>query len=433
MPAVLILGTQWGDEGKGKITDYYAERADIVARFQGGNNAGHTIIVGGKKFAFHLMPSGALHGKTLVIGNGVVVDPNILAKEIKSLEDSRMEKPRLFISDRANLIMPYHRLLDGVEENIRGKEAVGTTKRGIGPAYSDKIARHGIRFSDLLEPEVLWEKLGFIVEMKNRILDAYGSPERLDLQEIYKEALDFGKFFGPMITDTSVLLNKEMDKGANLLLEGAQGTMLDVEWGTYPYCTSSHTVAGGACCGAGIGPGRIDRVVGVVKAYTTRVGGGPLPTFIEGPVGEEIQTKGGEFGTTTGRGRKCGWLDLVVVNHACRLSGIKHMAVTKLDVLGGMDYIKVCRAYECEGENIASFPASLARLEKCKPVYDILPGWDELSGNEWRSIAQAGYSSLPENMKKYLEYMEKSTGARVELVSIGPGREDTIDLRGQGL
>ncbi|MCK4717675.1 MAG: adenylosuccinate synthase [Thermoplasmata archaeon] len=432
MPAVLILGTQWGDEGKGKVTDYYGEGADLVARFQGGNNAGHTIIADGKKYAFHLLPSGVLHQKTLVIGNGVVVDPRVLFREIDSLAESGLPPPRLFLSERANIIMPYHRLLDGVEEGLRGKEAVGTTKRGIGPAYSDKIARHGIRMCDLLDPAVLRDKLSFIVEVKNRMLEAYGSDERLELEGIYQEALGYGKRFGPMIAETSILINETLDQGKNVLLEGAQGTMLDVEWGTYPYTTSSHTIAGGACCGVGIGPRRIDRVVGVVKAYTTRVGGGPLPTFIEGELGEDIQHKGGEFGTTTGRGRKCGWLDLVVVCHACRLSGITHMAVTKLDILGGLEDIKVCRAYDLDGKEITAFPPNLSVLERCKPIYDTLPGWPDLPQEEWSRIATEGYEALPENLRGYLEYMERATGANVEIVSIGPGREDTIDLREGG-
>ncbi|MCD6461841.1 MAG: adenylosuccinate synthase, partial [Thermoplasmata archaeon] len=421
------IGTQWGDEGKGKITDYCAERADVVVRFQGGNNAGHTIIVGGKRYAFHLIPSGVLWKKTLVLGNGVVIDPEVLSGELESLRSAGFEDVDLWISDRAHLIMPYHRLLDGAEETLRGSEKVGTTGRGIGPAYGDKIARYGVRAGDLLDEEGLREKVSFAVSVKNLLLDAFGSGERVDEDEIYGRLRDYGRLFSRRITDTSILIHHALSGGKKVLFEGAQGTMLDVDWGTYPYVTSSHTVAGGACIGAGVPPSRIDRVLGVVKAYTTRVGAGVLPTEIKEGMGERLQKKGGEFGTTTGRVRRCGWLDMVVVNHACRLSGVSHIALTKVDVLGGLEEIPVARAYRIDGEETGYFPSSIKRLERAEPVYDVLPGWDDLSPEDWREIANKGYSALPSALKEYISYIEKNTGATVSIVSFGPGREDTVD------
>ncbi len=430
MPAVVVVGTQWGDEGKGKVTDFFAREADVVCRFQGGNNAGHTIVVNGEKFAFHLIPSGVLWNKELVIANGVVVDPYVLKREVETFTE-RFSRPNLWISDRANIITPYHRLLDGAEERLRGSASVGTTKRGIGPAYSDKIARHGIRMGDLLDPEALKQKVDMVVEIKNRLLAAYGLGEKIDAEALYRDLLGFGEFFAPMIRDTSALLNEALDSGKRVLFEGAQGTMLDVDWGTYPYTTSSNTIAGGACTGAGVGPTRINRVVGVAKAYTTRVGAGPLPTAIDGDLEEKIQKKGGEFGTTTGRRRRCGWLDLVVLKHAVRLSGITSLALTKIDVLGGLGDIKVAVRYEIDGEETDFFPGSISRVERAKPVYETLRGWPDMRPEEWRSLAKGGYEDLPGEVREYVSFIEKNTGAKVEMVSFGPDREDTLDLRGE--
>lgn len=427
MPAAVIVGTQWGDEGKGKVTDYYAENADYIARFQGGNNAGHTIIVGGEKHAFHILPSGVLRPeKTVVIGNGVVVDPDVLMEEIGKLEASGRQLTNFIISDRTNLIMPYHKLLDGVQETRRGGKKIGTTKRGIGPCYTDKIARHGIRFADLLDPEGLREKLETFIAEKNELLAMYGVDERLDLEEVYTWALHHGERLGRFVQDVSTTLNQALTQGKSILFEGAQGTMLDVDFGTYPYTTSSHTISGGCCIGVGIGPTKINDVIGVVKAYTTRVGGGPMPTELEDETGQHLAEKGGEFGTTTGRPRRCGWLDLVVVNHAVRLNGLTKLAITKLDVLDGLDRIKVCTGYSYEGNPMTSFPPSLNQLARCEPVYEEFQGWEEVGKEGWKRIIDQGYDAIPENARKYLEFIEKSTGVPIEMVSVGPGREDTM-------
>lgn len=431
MPATVIIGTQWGDEGKGKVTDFYAERSDLVVRFQGGNNAGHTIIVDGEKFAFHLLPSGVLRPeKEVVIANGVVVDPHVLVKELDSLEGRGVRGARLWISDRANVILGYHKVLDGAEENVRGQGKIGTTKRGIGPTYSDKIARLGVRFGDFIDEETLRNRLGEIVALKNVMLEGYKTGESADIDAILQEYLPLSRRLAGNVTDTSVLLNKALDGGKRVLFEGAQGTMLDVDFGTYPFTTSSNTIAGGACTGAGVGPTRIDRVVGVVKAYTTRVGEGPMPTELDDDVGRHLAEKGGEFGTTTGRPRRCGWLDLVVVSHACRLSGISGITVTKLDVLGGMKKLKVCTRYELDGEEIDTVPGVISKFARCKPIYEELEGWDPPSRDEWRGIVAEGYDAIPEQARRYLEFVRDFTGAELEIVSIGPGREETLDLRG---
>jgi len=430
MPAVVILGTQWGDEGKGKITDYYAEDADLVVRFQGGNNAGHTIIVEGEKFAFHLLPSGVVRpGKHVVIGNGVVVDPGVLADEVDGLMARGYKLDNIHISDRANVILPWHKLLDGAEERLKGDGKIGTTKRGIGPTYSDKIARLGLRFGDLLDKDELDAKLTALAETKQRVLAMYGDETRLDKAAAMGELLAFAERFGDKIEDTSELVNDYLDRGSNVLFEGAQGTMLDVDFGTYPFTTSSHTIAGGACIGSGVGPTRIDRVVGVVKAYTTRVGGGPFPTELEDDVGTHLAEKGGEFGTTTGRPRRCGWLDLVVVRHACKLSGVSSMAITKLDVLSGLDAIKVCTRYRLDGEETKLFPSTIKAVERVEPVYEELPGWGDVTKEEWKDIVAQGYDALPDTAKQYLAFIKRETGAGIEIVSVGPGREETMDLR----
>lgn len=430
MSTVAIIGTQWGDEGKGKITDYYAEEADIVARFQGGNNAGHTIVVEGEKFKFHLLPSGIIRPeKTVVIGNGVVVDPEVLLNEIDTLKSKGFEPKNLYISDRANIIMPYHKLLDGLEEKARKGKSIGTTGRGIGPSYSDKISRHGIRANDLLDENVLKERLDLNMPPKQKLLEMYDSQEQLDNEAVLVKYLGYGRRMADYITDTSLLLNKAIKEGKSVLLEGAQGAMLDVDHGTYPFTTSSHTVAGGACIGAGIGPSKIDKVIGVVKAYTTRVGGGPLPTELKDDIGEHLRQKGGEFGTTTGRPRRCGWLDLVVVKHACMLSSIDSLVITKIDVLNGLNKIKVCKSYALNGEDTERFPASLKILEKCVPVYEEMDGWEEPSEDDVAEMINKGLESLPNNMRNYIKYIEAEVKIPIELVSIGPGRKETIDFR----
>jgi len=421
LPVTLIVGTQWGDEGKGKIVDYYAEHTDYVVRFQGGSNAGHTIKVGEETYKLHLLPSGVVRGKIGIIGNGVVVDPEVLIKEIEMLEEREI-KLNLLISDRANVVMPYHKLLDGAEESYLGSKKIGTTKRGIGPCYSDKVARRGIRIVDLLDKEVLRKKLEIILPVKQRLLDVYGIKHDLDIDELVKEYSEYGEKIRNFVTDASIELRRAIDGNKSILLEGAQGTMLDVDFGTYPYTTSSHTVAGGACIGCGISPKDIDEIIGVVKAYTTRVGGGPLPSELKDDVGRHLQEKGGEFGTTTGRARRCGWLDLVVVKHACLVSGVTKLAITKLDVLDGLKTLKVCTSYKCNDKMLSTFPAKTELLEKCEPVFVELDGWDHID-RDARS-----FDDLPENAQSYLKFIEKEVGIKIALVSIGPERNETIAL-----
>lgn len=431
MSTIAIVGTQWGDEGKGKITDYYSEDADIIARFQGGNNAGHTIVVGEEVYKFHLLPSGILRTeKTVLIGNGVVIDPDVLLEELADIEKRGIGVKNLKISDRAHVIMPYHKLLDGLQDASKkeGKK-IGTTKRGIGPTYSDKIGRYGIRIGDLVDEEVLREKLEYIVPLRQKMMEVYGSQEQLSTDDIFEKCREWGGILSQYITDTSVLVNQALDEGKKILLEGAQGTMLDIDFGTYPFTTSSHVVVGGACTGLGIGPGRINRVVGVVKAYTTRVGGGPLPTELSDEMGEHLLKKGGEFGTTTGRPRRCGWLDLVVVKHAVRLNALDAVVITKIDVLNGLPKLKVCRAYDYNGETLEHFPSNLRVLAHCKPIYDELAGWGDFSKEEGLEMAKKGYDSLPSNMKYYCSYVEKQLGVGIDIVSLGPGRAETVDRR----
>jgi len=421
MTVNLVIGTQWGDEGKGKIVDYFAKDVDYVVRFQGGNNAGHTIKVGNRVYKLHIIPSGVLQGKTGVIGNGVVIDPEVLINEINNLRKHGI-KPRLLISDRANIIMPYHKILDGAEEQSLGDRKIGTTKRGIGPCYSDKIARRGIRAIDLIKREILSKKLGLILPLKQRILDAYEIDIKLDKKEILEKYSNLGEQLKKFITSTHIILNKAIKMGKNILLEGAQGTMLDIDYGTYPYTTSSHTIAGGSSIGTGIGPQNIDNIIGVMKAYTTRVGEGPMPTELSNKEGEHLKQKGYEFGTTTSRPRRCGWLDLVVVKHACTISGINKLAVTKLDVLNGLKKIKICTHYLLNNKKIDYFPASLEELEKCKPVYREFNGWNKIDKN------LDSFSDLPDEAQKYLGFIEKEIGIPIKIVSIGPERKETIEI-----
>ncbi|UCE39212.1 MAG: adenylosuccinate synthase [Thermoplasmata archaeon] len=431
MGTTAIVGTQWGDEGKGKITDVYAEDADIIARFQGGNNAGHTIVVKDEVYKFHLLPSGIIRPeKTVVIGNGVVIDPEVLLKELGDIEARGFKVNNLLISDRAHVIMSYHKLLDGLQEQSLGEaKKIGTTKRGIGPTYGDKIGRYGIRIHDLIDEKDLSERLDALVPLRQRMIFAYDGESKISKEELLDKYTEYGRKLSKYVTDTSVFLNKAIDEGKNVLFEGAQGAMLDVDFGTYPYTTSSHTVSGGVCIGLGIGPKKVHRVIGVVKAYTTRVGGGPLPTELTDEIGEHLLNKGGEYGTTTGRPRRCGWLDLVVVRHAVRLNSLDAVVITKIDVLNGLKNIKVCRAYELDGKETVNFPSNLKVLARCKPVYDELASWDDFSKEEGLKMAEEGYDALPNEMKVYLKYIEKNLGVPIEMVSLGPGRGETVDLR----
>jgi len=421
MTVTLVIGTQWGDEGKGKVVDYYSKHADYVVRFQGGNNAGHTIKVGEEVYKLHVVPSGVIQGKTGIIGNGVVIDPEILLQEIDELIQRR-KKPSLLISDRANIIMPYHKILDGAEEQYLGDKKIGTTKRGIGPCYSDKVARNGIRAIDLTNKETLQKLLSRILPLKQKLIDIYGIKTTLDGKQILEDYYAYGKRLQEYITTTHIELNKAIRKKKNILLEGAQGTMLDVEFGTYPYTTSSHTIAGGSTIGAGIGPKTIDEIIGIVKAYTTRVGEGPLPTELLDKTGEHLQKVGHEFGTTTSRPRRCGWLDLVVLKHSCMISGITKLAITKLDVLNGLPEINVCTQYLLNGKKIDYFPASIEDVSACKPVYTTFKGWTAMNP------ASSKISDLPKEAQTYLRFIEKETDVPITLISIGPGRDETIEV-----
>ncbi|MBP1662267.1 MAG: purA [Thermoplasmatales archaeon] len=421
MSVTLVIGTQWGDEGKGKVVDYYSKNADYVVRFQGGNNAGHTIKVGEEIYKLHVVPSGVIQGRTGIIGNGVVIDPEILLQEIDELVQ-RGKKPKLLISDRANIIMPYHKILDGAEEQYLGDKKIGTTKRGIGPCYSDKVARNGIRAIDLTDKETLRRLLLRILPIKQKMIDLYGIKNKLDEKEILETYSTYGKRLNQYITTTHIELNKAIRKKKNILLEGAQGTMLDVEFGTYPYTTSSHTIAGGSTIGAGIGPGVINNIIGIVKAYTTRVGEGPLPTELLDKTGEHLQKIGHEFGTTTSRPRRCGWLDLVVVRHSCLISGISSLAITKLDVLNGLPELKVCIAYSLKGKTIDYFPARINDVAACKPIYKTFKGWARMDA------ASQKVSDLPKAAQEYLRFIERQTDVPIGLVSIGPGRTETIEV-----
>lgn len=426
MSAFIVIGAQWGDEGKGKMTDYLAEEADVVVRFQGGNNAGHTVVVGDKEYKLHLIPSGILYDdKTNVIGNGVVVDPKALFDEIEYLEGVgvKVTPEKLIISDRAQLIMPYHKVLDKLKEKARGKNDIGTTGKGIGPCYTDKYERCGIRVCDLMHEDVFTEKLRENIEAKNAYITKVLDGEALNFDEILKEYLEFAKKLRPFVKDTSVKVYDAIKADKNVLFEGAQGMLLDIDYGTYPYVTSSNTTAGGVTAGTGIGPRMITNAVGIAKAYTTRVGKGPFPTELNDATGDWIREKGHEYGVTTGRSRRCGWLDLVILKTTVRVSGLSSLAVTKIDTLAGLDKIKVCVGYKFNGEVIDYFPASLEDLAMCEPVYEEFDGWDE-------SVADArSYEELPENAKKYIERIEEFTDTRVSIVSVGPKRDQTMRVK----
>ncbi|WPX08888.1 adenylosuccinate synthase [Anaerocellum danielii] len=417
-----IVGTQWGDEGKGKIVDFLAKEADVVVRAQGGNNAGHTVEAFGKVFKLHLIPSGILYKDKLnIIGNGVVIDPESLIQEIKSLEKEGISTENLRISDRAHLVMPYHKILDEEQEKQRGDESLGTTKRGIGPAYTDKTERTNLRVCDMLDEEEFVQKLRNVYERKNQILTHVYHKTPMKFGELLEQFMKYGEILKPYITDTIKLLNDSIKAGKKILLEGAQATMLDLDYGTYPYVTSSHPTVGGFCIGAGIAPKYIQEVIGVVKAYTTRVGKGPFPTELLDEIGDRIREKGREYGTTTGRPRRCGWLDLVVVRYAVLINGIDKIALTKLDTLSGLPKIKVCRAYKYEGKILDLFPASLRVAMECEPIYEEFEGWSE---EEIKAAKE--YEDLPKSARRYIEFIEKETGAKVYLIGTGPAREDII-------
>ncbi len=424
MPTVVVVGSQWGDEGKGKITDYLALEADVVVRYQGGPNAGHTVVVNDEVFQLHLLPSGILYPEKLsVIGNGVVVDPEVLVDEIQRLQARGRDTGGLRISARAHLIMPYHRILDALQEESMGERKIGTTLKGVGPAYMDKSARVGIRVGDLLEPDVFTQRLESNLRDKNRVFKYVYGKQTLDAQPIIESYLQAGKFLKPYITDTAVLVNKAIRQGKKVLFEGAQGTLLDLDHGTYPYVTSSHPVAGGACIGAGVGPTRIDEIIGVVKAYTSRVGDGPFPTELLDETGDWIRETGHEYGVTTGRPRRIGWLDLMMINYAAVLNGLTGIALTRLDVLCGLDKVKVAYAYKRDGQVITEFPASFKELAECEPVYEEFSGWPEIDP------AAKSLDDLHPNARRFVEFISHKTGLEPAIVSLGRGREESLTLR----
>lgn len=421
----ILIGAQWGDEGKGKMIDLLAERCDIVARFQGGNNAGHTVWANHRKFVLHLIPSGILHPqKICVIGNGVVIDPEALFEEIGMLKKNGISvKGRLFISNQAHLILPYHRLIDRLKEEGGGRSTkIGTTKKGIGPCYGDKAARAGIRLADLAVPAYFRERLRSVLTEKNQILhQIYGYPP-LSFEKIYRQYLEYGKLLKPFVRDTALYLYEAAQRRKQILFEGAQGTLLDVDHGTYPFVTSSNASVGGAISGTGVAPTLIDQIIGVVKAYTTRVGEGPFPTQFPPKLMEEIQTKGEEFGSTTGRPRRCGWFDAVIARHAARINGLDELAVMKLDVLSGLKRLKIGVAYRYRGKTYVNYPAQTPILEKCQVVYEEHPGWEE-------DISRVrGWKGLPVNARAYLKRLEELVGAPIKIISVGSNRDETIFL-----
>ena len=424
MPAIVLLGAQWCDEGKGKATDILGDRVDYVVRYQGGNNAGHTVVIGDQKYALHLLPSGILSPNVIpVIGNGVVIDPAVLLEEIKGLNERGIDTSKLVISSNAHLITPYHRTIDKVSERFLGKAKIGTTGRGIGPAYADKISRIGIRVQDLFDQSILEKKIEGALRDKNQVLTKVFNRKDMEVGEILEEYRGYAEILRPYIADTALLLNQALENGKTVLLEGSQGTLLDVDHGTYPFVTSSNPTAGGACTGSGIGPTKIERVIGIVKAYTTRVGSGPFPTELENEDGEKLRTIGHEYGTTTGRNRRCGWYDAPIARFAVRINGLTDFFLTKLDVLTGWEKIPVCVAYEIDGKRVEEVPSSQTDFHHAVPIYEYLPGWSE-DISKARDIAD-----LPKNARDYITFLEEISGAPMSAIGVGPGRDETIVTR----
>lgn len=423
MSTVVVVGTQWGDEGKGKITDFLAESADVVARYQGGNNAGHTILINNKKYKLSLIPSGIFYtDKICVIGNGMVVNPKALIEEIGYIHDNGFSTDNLRISDRAHVIMPYHMVLDGLEEERKGPNKIGTTRKGIGPAYMDKAARNGIRIVDLLDKDVFEEKFRHLAKEKNELIRMYGG-EELDVEATLNEYLQYADAIRKYVVDTSVVLNDAIDAGKKVLFEGAQGVMLDIDQGTYPFVTSSNPTAGGVCIGSGVGPSKIEEVIGVAKAYTTRVGDGPFPTELNCETGDFIREAGHEYGTVTGRARRVGWFDSVVVRHARRVSGITGLSLNSLDVLTGLKTVKICTAYKYRDQVIEHYPANLNMLAECEAIYEEMPGWTE-------DISQCKtMEELPESTRNYVKRVSELTGIPISIFSVGRNREQTNQVR----
>ncbi|MEO6096326.1 MAG: adenylosuccinate synthase [Fibrobacteria bacterium] len=424
MPNRVVVGAQWGDEGKAKIVDFLTEEADLVIRFQGGANAGHTVEVGDQKFIFHLIPAGIMHpGKQCVIGNGVVLDPAQVLNEVEEVRAKGFDLDgRLWIAENAQVVLPYHKVLDQLKEKAAGKAAIGTTGRGIGPAYYDKVNRTGIRVGDLLEAPSLKEKLDRQVAAHNEVIVKMYGGDPLSAAAIYAEYLELGKRLAPYVADTVAIINSALKQKKRLIFEGAQGTVLDVDHGTYPFVTSSNTVAAAACIGSGVGPTAVDQVIGVVKAYTTRVGNGPFPTEEIGAIGKELRLIGHEYGATTGRERRCGWFNAVLVRRAAMVNGLTHLAITKMDVMDNFDEIKVCTHYELDGRRMDNFPSQISAVERVKPVYETLPGWKSptVEIREWKD--------LPENARKYLTRLADLLEVPIGIISLGPKRHQTVML-----
>jgi adenylosuccinate synthase len=422
MPGIVLIGAQWGDEGKGKVTDLLGERVDYVVRYSGGNNAGHTVVTpDGQKYALHLMPSGALSPSAMiVIGNGVVIDPKVLLSEIDGLTERGVDVSRLRISGDAHLIMPYHRSSDVVVERYLGKQKIGTTGRGIGPAYGDKVARTGIRVQDLLDPGILRKKIELVLRDRNQVMAKVYNRKAFDVQAITDEYLGYAERLRPCIAETRTMLWDALDAGKTVLMEGAQATMLDMDHGTYPFVTSSNPTAAGACVGAGVPPTAINQVIGVSKAYTTRVGSGPFPTELFDEYGEHLREAGGEYGTTTGRPRRCGWFDAVIARYAVRLNGITDLVITKLDILSGLERVPICVGYEIDGERVDDMPMTQTAFHHATPIYEYLDGWSE-------DISKARTEAeLPVNARRYISRIEELVGTRVSVVGVGPGRDENV-------
>jgi len=425
MSNIVIVGAQWGDEGKGKVVDFLSEKADVIARYQGGNNAGHTVVINNEKFILHLIPSGILRkGKTCIIGNGVVVDPASLIEEIEKLKGRGVKVDKnLLLSKNAHLIMPYHMAIDRESERCRGNKNIGTTGRGIGPAYADKMARRGIRVADLLHPSTFREKLSVNLPDINFLLEKRYRVSGFKIEDIYKAYMGYAKKLAAHIADTDIIINEMISQKRNVLFEGAQGTLLDIDHGTYPYVTSSSSIAGGACTGLGVGPTKISKVLGIAKAYTTRVGSGPFPTEIKNALGEEIREKGGEYGATTGRPRRCGWLDIVVLRHAARINGLTGIAITKLDVLDGIKTLKICTSYKHKGKIYKEFPKEIGIIEGCTPLYEEVKGWST------STVGITDFGKLPHAAKAYIRKIQSLLGVEIQLISTGQKRDEIIQIK----
>jgi len=422
MPVIAIVGAQWGDEGKGKVVDMLAQQARMVVRFSGGDNAGHSVVNPSGEFKLHLIPSGIFNaGVACIIGNGVVINPKVLIGEIDNLNELGVDTSHLFISDRAHLIMPYHLLLDGLEEEARGGKAIGTTRKGVGPAFADKAARLGIRAGDLLDKEALKERLSAVLDYKNVILTKVYGAKALSLDEVYSQYCQYGERLAPCIRETTIMVDEAVGRGELVILEGAQGALLDPDFGTYPYTTSSSPLAAGSCLGAGLGPTKLDRVLGVYKAYCTRVGGGPMPTELNDETSELIRERAHEYGTTTGRPRRCGWLDAVAARFSRRINGLTGAVITRLDILDVLPSLKICVGYELDGQKIDYFPGNIAALARCQPVYEELAGW-QADTTDIRN-----YDQLPMEARQYVSRVEELISCPVNLICVGPGREQAIE------